>query len=242
MPQKFQTERCCVNTLLTMLFYPHALRRFDKRKEDRHSDNLIAQGSLKQKCRDNFAAIELMQKLDGEGRAATEEENRALVKYVGWGGIPQVFAWHDTPDWHAELENDRAAYADSASSSAKIAAGLAGKNVEAQICEQGTRAAALTEEQKNSNRGKFRVRSRGVSHAALCTDQAPWHPLHPARRGVSCAHTPTKPRKTPSNLRATGLKKRPRGETRSFFWNNREIKNEFPGVPLILTLLAACRT
>ena len=41
MPQKFQTERRYVNTFLKMLFYTHALRRFDKAKEDRQRDNLI---------------------------------------------------------------------------------------------------------------------------------------------------------------------------------------------------------
>ncbi len=41
MPQKFQTERRYVNTFLKMLFYTHALRRFDKPREERRRDNLI---------------------------------------------------------------------------------------------------------------------------------------------------------------------------------------------------------
>lgn len=41
MPQKFQTERRYVNTFLKLLFYNHALRRFDKSKTDRTNDNLI---------------------------------------------------------------------------------------------------------------------------------------------------------------------------------------------------------
>ncbi|MGB7792176.1 MAG: type IV secretion system DNA-binding domain-containing protein, partial [Terrimicrobiaceae bacterium] len=41
MPQKFQTERRYVNTFLKMLFYTHALRRFDKPREERQRDNLI---------------------------------------------------------------------------------------------------------------------------------------------------------------------------------------------------------
>lgn len=41
MPQKFQTERRYVNTFLKLLFYNHALRRFDKTKADRADDNLI---------------------------------------------------------------------------------------------------------------------------------------------------------------------------------------------------------
>jgi N12 class adenine-specific DNA methylase len=42
--------------------------------------------------------------LDTEGRAATDEEKRVLVKYVGWGGIPQVFAWHAGTEWDAERD------------------------------------------------------------------------------------------------------------------------------------------
>jgi len=41
MPQKFQTERRYVNTFLKLLFYNHALRRFDKTKGERAQDNLI---------------------------------------------------------------------------------------------------------------------------------------------------------------------------------------------------------
>ena len=41
MPQKFQTERRYVNTLLKLLYYNHALRRFDKAKADRANNNLL---------------------------------------------------------------------------------------------------------------------------------------------------------------------------------------------------------
>jgi hypothetical protein len=41
MPQRFQTERRYVNTLLKLLFYNHALRRFDKVRSERAQDNLI---------------------------------------------------------------------------------------------------------------------------------------------------------------------------------------------------------
>jgi type IV secretory pathway TraG/TraD family ATPase VirD4 len=41
MPQKFQTERRYVNTFLKLLFYNHALRRFDKPKAERDNDNLL---------------------------------------------------------------------------------------------------------------------------------------------------------------------------------------------------------
>jgi hypothetical protein len=63
----------------------------------------VGLGSLKQKCRVNLAAIELLKQLEGEGGAPTDDERRLLVRYVGWGGLPQVFdAWND--EWQAERE------------------------------------------------------------------------------------------------------------------------------------------
>jgi hypothetical protein len=41
MPQKFQTERRYVNTFLKLLFYNHALRRFDQDKAQRGKNNLL---------------------------------------------------------------------------------------------------------------------------------------------------------------------------------------------------------
>jgi len=41
MPQKFQTERRYVNTFLKLLFYNHALRRFDQPKTQRGKNNLL---------------------------------------------------------------------------------------------------------------------------------------------------------------------------------------------------------
>ena len=63
----------------------------------------IGAGSLKQKCRANLAAVELLKRLEQKKRAPTEPERRILVRYVGWGGLPQVFdAWN--ADWQAERE------------------------------------------------------------------------------------------------------------------------------------------
>lgn len=41
MPQAFQTERRYVNTFLKLLFYSHALRRFDKPAPQRAMDNVL---------------------------------------------------------------------------------------------------------------------------------------------------------------------------------------------------------
>jgi len=62
----------------------------------------LGEGSLKQKARDNFAAIEVLRKLEQAGRAASDEERRTLVRYVGWGGLPQVFADFGGPEWQSE--------------------------------------------------------------------------------------------------------------------------------------------
>jgi N12 class adenine-specific DNA methylase len=67
-------------------------------------EDALGRGTLKQKCRDNFAAIELVHRLDAERREATEDEKRILVKYVGWGGIPQVFADQTSNEWASERE------------------------------------------------------------------------------------------------------------------------------------------
>lgn len=60
-------------------------------------------GSLLQKARHNLAAIELLKHLETEARPATADEKHALVRYVGWGGLPQVFdAYND--DWAEERQ------------------------------------------------------------------------------------------------------------------------------------------
>ncbi len=64
----------------------------------------IGKGSLKQKCRTNLEAIRLLRTLETEKRAATNEEKSVLVKYVGWGGIPQVFDPLGGNDWDNERE------------------------------------------------------------------------------------------------------------------------------------------
>lgn len=47
--------------------------------------------SEKTRYQDNVKAIRLLQKLEAENRYATTEEQEILSKYVGWGGLPNVF-------------------------------------------------------------------------------------------------------------------------------------------------------
>ena len=61
----------------------------------------LGEAGLKQKFQRNVTAIEILRALDADERPATPEEKAALVKYVGWGALPQVFDVDNT-DWHKE--------------------------------------------------------------------------------------------------------------------------------------------
>lgn len=65
---------------------------------DRHK---VGQGSLARKCRDNLAALTLLKRLESEGRPATHDERAVLLRYVCWGGLPQVFDERN-PNWTGE--------------------------------------------------------------------------------------------------------------------------------------------
>lgn len=63
-------------------------------------------GGAKTKYKNNVKAIRLIKQLDEEERNPTPEEQSILAKYVGWGGIPQVFD-KDNVSWgkeYAELK------------------------------------------------------------------------------------------------------------------------------------------
>ena len=53
-------------------------------------DELIAGGDVS-KIKANLDALRLLKKLEAENRNATADEKKVLAKYVGWGGLPQVF-------------------------------------------------------------------------------------------------------------------------------------------------------
>src|SRR5262249_39657694 len=60
-------------------------------------------GSLKQKCRNNLAAIELLLAAEAKGKTVPPNERSKLVRYVGWGGLPQVFDDYNK-EWKTERE------------------------------------------------------------------------------------------------------------------------------------------
>ncbi|MCL5676643.1 MAG: DEAD/DEAH box helicase family protein, partial [Firmicutes bacterium] len=64
----------------------------------------LGEGGPKAKVRQNLDVIRLVKKLEQEGRLATPEEQAVLVKYVGWGAFPQLFAYYGAGynEWAAE--------------------------------------------------------------------------------------------------------------------------------------------
>lgn len=69
----------------------------------------IGEGTIRQKANDNLEAIRTLKRIESEGRPATLEEQKILVKYVGWGGMPQPFMEYGVPrEWQgvrAELNS-----------------------------------------------------------------------------------------------------------------------------------------
>lgn len=63
--------------------------------------DLLGAGGQKTKYRDNVAAIRTLKEIQAAGRPATADEQAILVKYVGWGGIPQAFDARNR-EWAAE--------------------------------------------------------------------------------------------------------------------------------------------
>src|SRR6185295_7231014 len=93
--------------------HPPASRRIARRHQDEPPRNLksyriteadrLGDGGPKQKFQQNLKAIQTLRMLDAEEGAATEEEKATLVKYVGWGAMPQVFDDYNR-EWAKERE------------------------------------------------------------------------------------------------------------------------------------------
>ena len=74
----------------------------------RITDDHLGEGGPKAKFRANMDAINTLQGIELEGRAATPEEQETLSRYVGWGGIPDAFD-PDKPAWADEYLELKAA-------------------------------------------------------------------------------------------------------------------------------------
>ena len=65
----------------------------------------IGQGGLKEKARDNIAAIRTLRLVEDENRQPTENEKAVLARYSGWGALSNVFHPYPRSDW-AEIARD----------------------------------------------------------------------------------------------------------------------------------------
>ena len=65
-------------------------------------DSLDLPNGSKARYRANVDAIRIVKQLEAEGRNATPEEQAALARYVGWGGIPEAFD-EKKSDWSKEF-------------------------------------------------------------------------------------------------------------------------------------------
>lgn len=60
-------------------------------------------GSDKERYANNIAAISLLKEIEKENRYATEEEQKVLSLYIGWGGLSKAFDKNDDT-WHTEYK------------------------------------------------------------------------------------------------------------------------------------------
>ncbi len=67
----------------------------------------LPKGGQKARYRWNVDAIRLLKQIEQEGREAAPEEQKILVRYVGWGGVAQVFDERNQ-DWKKEYEELKA--------------------------------------------------------------------------------------------------------------------------------------
>ena len=67
----------------------------------RITDEHLGEGGAKAKCRANIEAIRLLKYLEENGFQASPEQQEVLSRYVGWGGIPEVFD-ENKSEWSKE--------------------------------------------------------------------------------------------------------------------------------------------
>lgn len=73
--------------------YPQTKPQTDKPQPENYhiTDFDLGFGTKSEKYRHNLAAIHTLKLLEKEDRQASPEEQEILSKYVGWGGLPEVF-------------------------------------------------------------------------------------------------------------------------------------------------------
>ncbi len=74
---------------------------------------------MHEKARDNVAAIRLLKTLEAENRDASDEEKAVLARYVGWGGMPNVFDYAPPEEWRNTARSVKELLTDSEYESAR---------------------------------------------------------------------------------------------------------------------------
>ena len=69
-------------------------------------EDAILEKSAIKRVRNNVAAIKLLQELKERDFKATPGEQEILAKYVGWGGLSEMFSWDYERAWEAEKRGD----------------------------------------------------------------------------------------------------------------------------------------
>ena len=76
-------------------------------REQRHdfhiTDDALGHGTPSEKYAANAAAIRTLKQIEAEERLATPEEQEALSRYVGWGGLADCF--EETSPHYQELKS-----------------------------------------------------------------------------------------------------------------------------------------
>lgn len=63
----------------------------EKAENFRITDDILGEGSKREKFARNIAAITTLQTIEREHRTATKEEQEILSQYIGWGGLSEAF-------------------------------------------------------------------------------------------------------------------------------------------------------
>ncbi len=72
------------------------------KKNFRITDFNIGVGNVKERFRGNVEAIKVLKRIEAENRYATENEQKILSNYVGWGGLSDAFN-NEKAEWSEEF-------------------------------------------------------------------------------------------------------------------------------------------
>ena len=79
------------NFLQLLERYPQPEAAQEKGENFRITDEHLGEGGKREKFQRNLAAIITLQSIEKEKRHAAKAEQETLSKYIGWGGLPEVF-------------------------------------------------------------------------------------------------------------------------------------------------------